>query len=323
MQYQDSPIDVNDIDIIPSLRALNDADKQTLLQNDIELVVPLKAKERLTGMIMLAQRVSGKPYSTEERNMLETVAHHAAMALENARLYDELKQQLISSSKLASLGELAAYVAHEVNNGLQAVINFGSILHQDLTDDNMKADCKVIETEALRARNIVETLLGIARKERLGKTAVDVNDLVRSVVTLARLRAKSADVTVEEDYSPEALFIEGSAEQLRQVFLNLFANATDAMPGGGTITVRTAARENEAVVSISDTGMGISRSDIERIFEPLFTTKSNGTGLGLTVSLSIVREHGGDLSIASEVNKGTTFTVTLPRVTEAKEEDDG
>ena len=320
MKYQDGLIDINDIEVIPSLRAISDDDRETLTRNQIELIVPLKAKERLTGMLLLSNAVSGKSYSSDERRLLETVAHHAAMAIENARLYEELKQQLISSSKLASLGELAAYVAHEVNNGLQSVINFGAILQQDLQgDDARKEDFKAIETEALRARNIVETLLGIARQERLGKGAVDINDLLRSVVTLGRLRAKTEDVTITENYSKEPLLVEGSGEQLRQVFLNLFSNATDAMPNGGTITIETAARDKEAVITIADTGAGIPSHVMDRIFDPLFTTKSNGTGLGLTVSLSIIRDHGGTLSVNSEENKGTKFVVTLPQIEQREE----
>jgi len=320
MKYQDNLIDSNDIDVIPSLRAISNHDRQTLVENQIELLVPLKAKERLTGMLLLSGKVSGKPYSTDERRLLETFSHQVAMAIENARLYDELKQQLIHSSKLASLGELSAYVAHEVNNGLQSVINYGTILQQDLKDDDArKKDFKTIETEALRARNIVETLLGMARKERLGKGPVDISDLMRSVVTLAQLRAKTEGVTITENYSEEPLFVEGSAEQLRQVFLNLFGNATDAMPDGGTIEVKTTTQNKQVVITVADTGIGIPSTVIDKIFDPLVSTKSNGTGLGLTVSLSIIRDHGGTISADSVENEGTKFTVALPQVEQGEE----
>lgn len=320
MKYQDNLIDSNDIDVIPSLRAISNHDRQTLVENQIELLVPLKAKERLTGMLLLSGKVSGKPYSTDERRLLETFSHQVAMAIENARLYDELKQQLIHSSKLASLGELSAYVAHEVNNGLQSVINYGTILQQDLKDgDVRRKDFKAIETEALRARNIVETLLGMARKERLGKGPIDISDLMRSVVTLARLRAKTEGVTITENYSEEPLFVEGSAEQLRQVFLNLFGNATDAMPDGGTIEVKTTTQNKQVVITVTDTGVGIPSTVIDKIFDPLVSTKSNGTGLGLTVSLSIIRDHGGTISVDSVENKGTKFTVALPQVEQGEE----
>ena len=320
MQYQDGLIDINDIDVIPSLRAISESDRQTLMKNEIELLVPLKAKERLTGMLLLSSRISGKSYSTDDRRLLETVAHHAAMAIENARLYEELKQQLISSSKLASLGELAAYVAHEVNNGLQSVINFGAILREDMKDDDSrKEDCKAIEAEALRARNIVETLLGIVRRERVGKGAVDINNLLRSVATLARLRAKTENITLTENYSREPLLVEGSPEQLRQVFLNLFGNATDAMANGGKIEIETAARDKEVVITVADTGVGIPSHTKDKIFDPLFTTKPNGTGLGLTVSLSIIRDHGGTLSVNSVENKGTKFIITLPQIEQREE----
>jgi two-component system NtrC family sensor kinase len=203
-----------------------------------------------------------------------------------------------------------------VNNSLQSVINYGTILYEDLNEDNpMREDAKVIQTEALRARNIVEILLGIARKERTSKQTVDLNDVVKTVVTLAHLRAKSENVIIQEHYSiaPPPL-VQASAEQLRQVFLNLFANATDAMPKGGTINVATTIQDKDVVFTISDTGTGISQENIDKIFEPLFTTKSNGTGLGLTVSRSIIEEHGGTIMVESETNKGTKFTIKLPRV---------
>lgn len=322
LQYYDGIVDVNDLEAIPSLHGVSEGDKHTLSENQIELLVPLRAKERLTGMLLLSRRLPDRPYSTEERRLLETVAHHSAMAIENARLYEELKQQLVSSSKLASLGELAAYVAHEVNNGLQAVINFGTILQEDLTDEAKKADCQVIETEALRARNIVETLLGIARQERLGRAAIDVNDLLRSVVTLARLRAKSENITITESYCSEPIFVDSSSEQLRQVFLNLFTNATDAMPDGGQIKVETSVCDEKVVISVADTGVGIPETLRQKIFEPLFSTKNNGSGLGLTVSSSIIREHGGEISVDSEEGKGTKFTITLPRINSGVQSED-
>ena len=315
MKYQDSLIDINEIDTIPSLSAITKTDKETLTKNQVELLIPLKTKEQLTGILLLSSKLSGEPYSTEDRRLLQTVSNQAAIGIENARLYDELKQQLIRSSKLASLGELAANVAHEVNNSLQSVINFGTLLYEDFNDDDpRKEDARAIETEALRARNIVETLLGIARKDRTEKEAIDINNLLHSVVSLAQLRAKSGNITIVENYSREALLIDGSAEQLRQVFLNLFSNATDAMPQGGKIEVDTAVNNKHAVVTIADTGMGIPIESIDKIFEPLFTTKDNGSGLGLTVSSSIVQDHGGTIDVDSVENHGTKFTVTLPRI---------
>ena len=315
MKYQNGLIDSYDIDVIPSLRAISSDDRQALVKNQIELLVPMKAKERLTGMLLLSSKTSGKPYSTDDRRLLEAVSNQAAVAIENARLYEELKQQLISSSKLASLGELAAYVAHEVNNGLQSVINYGTLLQQDMKDDDTRReDIRIIEAEALRARNIVETLLGFARSETVEKGAVDINDLLRSVVTLNQLRARTEGITITENYSGEPLYVEGSPEQIRQVFLNLFSNATEAMTQGGKIEVETTARNKEVVIAIADTGRGIPSNILDKIFDPLFTTKSNGNGLGLTVSLSIIRDHRGTINVDSVENKGTKLTVTLPQI---------
>ncbi len=313
MQFQSEVIDVYDIDSVPALHSVSKHDLEILQKNNIELMVPLKTKERLAGILLLASRSSGKPYSTEDRRLLETASYNAAVTIENARLYEELKQQLVITSKMASLGELASYVAHEVNNGLQGVINYGTLLRQDLSaNDQMRQDLIAIEAEALRARNIVETLLGIVRRERVEKGVFDINDLLRSVVTLGKLRAKAANVTITEKYLSKPLLISGSPDQLRQVFLNLFANATDAMPNGGEIKVETMEQEKQVIITVEDSGIGIPADVIDKIWDPLFTTKSNGTGLGLKVSLSIVREHGGTITVASEVNKGTKFTISLP-----------
>jgi signal transduction histidine kinase len=172
----------------------------------------------------------------------------------------------------------------------------------------------VIQTEALRARNIVEILLGIARKERTNRETIDLNDIIKSVVTLARLRAKSQNVVIKENYSREAPLVNASAEQLTQVFLNLFTNATDAMPKGGTIDVETSIQNQHIVFTITDTGTGIPKNVIDKIYDPLFTTKMSGTGLGLTVSRSIVEEHGGAIKVESQENKGSRFIISLPRV---------
>ena len=315
MKYQDGPIDGNDIDTIPSLRGISNKDRDTLLRNQIELLVPLKTKKQLTGMVLLRSKQSGEPYSVEERQLLQLVSNQAAISIENARLYDELRQQLISSSKLASLGELAANVAHEVNNSLQSVINYGAILHEDMEDDDLrKEDCKTIETEALRARNIVESLLGIARQERTEKTAVEINDLLHAISGLAEVRAKAKSISIIENYSREVPLVQGSAEQIRQVFLNLFTNAVDAMPDGGRIEVKTSVENKHVIVTVVDSGVGMPSHIINKIFDPLFTTKDNGSGLGLTVSLSIIRDHGGTIKVDSEEGKGTEFTVTLPRL---------
>lgn len=314
LKYQDGAIDIHDFDYTPALQSMNSEDREKLTENSIELLVPLRSKDLLTAVLLLTNKISRDTYSTEDRQLLSTISNQAAVSIENARLYDDLQQQLIRSSKLASLGELATTVAHEVNNSLQSVINYGTLLYDDLGEDNpMRDDAKVIETEAIRARNIVEILLGIARKERTVKETVDLNDIIKSVITLARLRAKTANIEIVENYSRETTLVEASVEQLRQVFLNLFSNASDAMQDGGTINVSTRAEDDKVVFTIADTGSGISQEAVEKIFDPLFTTKTSGTGLGLTVTKSIVEEHDGTINVESKPGEGTTFTITLPR----------
>jgi signal transduction histidine kinase len=141
-----------------------------------------------------------------------------------------------------------------------------------------------------------------------------LNDIIKTVVTLARLRANLENIIIQEDYSIEAPLVHASAEQLRQVLLNLFTNASDAMPKGGTIDVATIIENENVVFTITDTGTGVPKNIIEKIFDSLYSTKVNGTGLGLTVSKSIVEEHGGTIEVESQENQGTKFTIRLPKV---------
>jgi len=282
------------------------------------LCVPVMHGE-LIGVLNVSSLKKAMPLAQSDLELLSILGEQAAVAIKNARLREELKQQLINSSKLACLGELAASVAHEVNNSLQSIINFGTLLHEDIKDGDLrKDDAEAIKAEALRARNIMETLLGIARTERTAKKNVDINNLLRAVVTLAQLSAKTGNVTIVENYCRESLLTEGSAEQLTQVFLNLFTNAIDAMPQGGKIEVESALHNKHIIVTVADTGVGIPRGTLSKIFDPWFTTKGNGTGLGLTVSLNIVQHHGGTVVVDSVENQGSRFTITLPRLEQRK-----
>lgn len=314
MKYQDNAIDINAIDFTPSMQNIEPENIRVLNENNIELIVPLRSKEVLTGILLLTNKTTGDTYSSEDRQLLNTVSNQAAVSIENARLYEQLQQQLIRSSKLASLGELSTSVAHEVNNSLQSVINYGTLIYEDLGEANpLREDAKIIETEALRARNIVEILLGIARKERTSREIIDLNDVIKTVITLVRLRTKTQNITIKEDYSLEAPLVNASTEQLRQVLLNLFSNASDAMPDGGTISVKTTVEEKFVAFSITDTGCGIPSDAKEKIFDSLYTTKLNGTGLGLTVTKSLIDEHKGTIEVESEENRGSRFTIRLPK----------
>jgi signal transduction histidine kinase len=292
---------------------------------EVEWSLPLVVQQRDVGMLMARSLVTTSTKADDEQ-MLKIVASQVAIAVENARLYDgmarkveELKQaqaQLIQAAKLAAIGEMAAQVAHEINNPLTSVMGFASLLVEELPEGSrLRDDAGLIVTEASRARDIVRDLLDFSRQRPYFPQECDLNAVLQQVVSLVRLQGGAAGVVIEEQYAAELPAVEVDPSRMKQVFLNMIANATQAMPQGGLLAVRTGASQDEVTVSFVDTGIGIAPDNLGRIFEPFFTTKSeiSGTGLGLSVSLGIVRQHGGVIDVQSEVGKGTTFTVRIPR----------
>jgi two-component system NtrC family sensor kinase len=260
------------------------------------------------------------------------MAAPAATAIENAKLYEALRQgmrkleetqaQLIQSAKLAAVGELAAGVAHEINNPLTSIIGFTRLLLDDLPPDHpMRADLETIDREAARTRHIVRTLLDFARTGEPVLVSADLNALVDESIMLVCTRSALARISLEKDLSelpPVMLDI----NQIKQVLVNLLNNSVQAMSEGGCLKVVTSLAEREidhvprlmAAVQVSDSGVGIPAENLGRIFDPFFTTKEvgQGTGLGLSVSYSIVEKHNGRIEVSSAPGKGSTFTVLLP-----------
>src|SRR5712692_1397290 len=272
----------------------------------------------------------GASFSSDDLSMLQTLADEIAVAIENARLYENLQQQmamleqaqfqLMHSAKLATIGELAAFIAHEINNPLTSVLGYASlILSETPADDPKRSDLEVIEKESLRARAIVRDLLGYARQTDSAMEQTGINDALESILPLIRKRAESQNVNIEAALDPQVPRIMGDVNQLKQVFINILNNAIDAMPSGGRVAVTT--REiagngtgPQVEISFQDSGVGIATDKINRIFDPFFTTKEDGkgTGLGLPISKRIVERHGGSIAVASTPGQGTRFTICLP-----------
>jgi signal transduction histidine kinase len=262
--------------------------------------------------------------------MLQTLADEIAVAIENARLYENLQQQmgmleqtqlqLLQSAKLATIGELAAFIAHEINNPLTSVLGYASLLLSETNgEDPKRADIEVIEKEALRARAIVRDLLGYARQTDSAMVFTQVNEAIESVLPLIRQRAEGANVAIQARLDPALPSIMADVNQLKQVFINILNNANDAMPQGGAVEVATrAVRGNGAgplvEISFQDNGLGIDPQHLEKIFDAFFTTKGagRGTGLGLPISKRIVERHGGTIAVSSEQGRGSCFTIHIP-----------
>jgi two-component system, NtrC family, sensor kinase len=226
-----------------------------------------------------------------------------------------LEDQMVQTEKLTSLGLLAAGVAHEVNTPLAVISNYIQMLAKQIpSDDPRQKTIERIVKQTFRASEIVNNLLNFSRTGGGAPAEVDLNDVLEETLTLVQHPFKTASVNVVRNYKDELPPILGSTNRLQQVFLNLFMNARDAMPGGGMLEVRTAAHNGSVEIEITDTGAGIPPENLHRIFDPFFTTKSSGkgTGLGLSVSYGIIKEHAGKVDVRSVPGKGTSFRLEFP-----------
>jgi two-component system NtrC family sensor kinase len=226
------------------------------------------------------------------------------------------EQQLIQSEKLASVGQLAAGVAHEINNPLGTILLFSDIIRKELPpEDPRRSDVKMIIDEATRCKIIVSDLLNFARQNEVLAQATDVNTLLKETIDELSIQPIFDRVTVVTELDPELPTIQADPAQLREVFINLVTNAAEAMEDGGSLTVSTTTEEDAMIkIAFQDTGCGIPEENLNKIFTPFFTTKpiGKGTGLGLAIVYGIIKMHRGQIYVESEVGIGSTLTVTLP-----------
>jgi two-component system NtrC family sensor kinase len=228
---------------------------------------------------------------------------------------ERMEEQMSQTEKLTSLGLLAAGVAHEVNTPLAVISNYIQMLAKQMPEgDPRQSLIEKIVKQTFRASEIVNNLLNFSRTGAAEASDVDVNRVVEETLSLVAHPLKTSHIQVMKDLGQPLPPVRGSANKLQQVFLNLFLNARDAMPGGGMLEVRTAAHNGSVEIEIADTGGGIAREHIHRIFDPFFTTKASGrgTGLGLSVSYGIIKEHAGKIDVRSTPGKGTSFHVEFP-----------
>jgi PAS domain S-box-containing protein len=234
----------------------------------------------------------------------------------------ELESQLSQAEKLSSIGLLAAGVAHEVNTPLAVISSYAQMLSKQVHSDPKKAELlEKITRQTFRASEIVNSLLNFSRTSSSEFNSVDLNRVIQDTLTLLEHQFKTARIKIVPELHPSLPSIMGNTGKLQQVFLNLFLNAKDAMPAGGTLTITTG-NGHHVTVTVADTGSGIAQEHIHRIYDPFFTTKSKqpntktghsgGTGLGLSVTYGIIQEHAGKIHVDSSPGQGTTFTMEFP-----------
>jgi signal transduction histidine kinase len=297
------------------------------------VALPLWSKATLFGALVLASR-SHRHFSTEDLELLKAIANQIAVGIENSRLFhkaqaqvEELKvahEYFVQTEKRRALAEMAGGVAHDFNNFLAVILGRAQLALAEAKEPMVRKSLQVIEQSAQDAAKMVLRLQDSARAESYEEfQEFDPELLVLSALQMVETRrAESQLMGVKIDITAdlgELSAVEGKAGELRQVMINIIFNAMDVLPHGGEITVKTRQENGWAVLSISDTGAGMTEDVKARIFDPFFTTKgAAGLGLGLSVSHGIVAEHGGSLEVDSAPGKGSTFTVRLPIANNAR-----
>lgn len=288
---------------ISALASASETDRQA----EIELIDPE------TGAILPMEITAGEVIDTKGQvTAVVSILHDLTEIRELERR--RVEQQLFESEKLAAVGRLAASIAHEVNNPLEAIKNSLYLMQTNRDTEKSARFLEIARKETERVSHIISQMLGFAR--RVGEVGwVDVNQLLEETVVLVEKKLKQSGVRAVIQLDPQLPQVRARADQLRQVFLNLILNAQQAIEGGGEIRIRTSRYEQTLqpaiLVQISDTGVGISEDELPRIFEPFYSTRKKGTGLGLWVTHDLVRQHGGRIEVTSEREHGTTFSITL------------
>ncbi len=258
------------------------------------------------------------PFLKDERSLLNAIARQIAVVVEHQQAEEErarLQNQLMHADRLATIGQLAAGVAHELNEPLSSILGFAQLLQRNAAlPDGGRKDLEKIVTASLHAREIIKKLLLFARQTPTFKGPVNLNQVIVGAIDLFKHHFEKEGIELACALCPEMPLLAGDAGQLTQVLVNLVVNAVQAMPDGGRLLVRTQVRDGHVVCIVEDTGMGMTEEVQNRLFLPFFTTKevNQGTGLGLPVVHGIVTAHGGTIEVASAPGAGTTFTIRLP-----------
>jgi signal transduction histidine kinase len=293
-------------------------------------IAPLASKDRIVGVVLADNLYSAAPIEEDDLRLLETVAQQAGLTIDNALTYQALQKaqkELVSAERLVAVGEMAARVSHEIRNPLATVGGFArSILKRPEDVDAVKRKVGVIVDEVSRLEELLSDLLDMARARDLDMQAHGINEIVEHALLLADADIKASGVEVKKEFAPDLPPLMVDRRRLLQALLNTIRNGAQAMPDGGVLGVVTRVRHSDdqrvrLEIEVSDTGVGIPPRALKQVFDPFFSTKIRGSGLGLAVTLRIIRDHGGDIDVYSDEGQGTTFVMCLPlqRVTQESE----
>ncbi len=304
--------------------------KEPLLLNQDKqstIIHPLQVGNELLGIIAISRIKNQTPFNQVDLRCATVFSSQISQAIYNAKIFGRLEatikelketqQQLVQSEKLAAMGQLAAGVAHELNNPLTGINGFAELLLDDPNlSQQQKKDLETIHEQSWRCRTIIQNLLKFSRRKEFKKEKLDPILLLKSTLELIQYEFTTSGIKISENIPSVLPAIYGDVGQLQQVFINLITNARQAIENTRSpqLTIEAGLRNDSIYVQFKDNGPGISKEILGKVFDPFFTTKpvGKGTGLGLSICYGIIQEHQGSLTVESEVGKGTIFTVEIP-----------
>jgi PAS domain S-box-containing protein len=321
-----TPVNVTDTHHDPNMPK----DMLSLLQVNALAIIPLVSRDNVLGLLLVDNMINQDPITDEDVDLLRVFANSSAIAIENARLvssleekvvdlkeaYKELKDsrdRLVKTEKLSAVGEVATSVAHEIRNPLVSIGGFAqTVLNKMDEGDNRRQYLEIIVDEVRRLESILGEILNYARPVVPHFVESDLNEMIRQTVGMIRVETDEEIIEMKCNLVEELPKLWFDPDQMRQVMLNLLRNAVHAMPDGGTLTVSTELQDDIVSIEIKDTGVGISGENLNKIFTAFFTTKSTGSGLGLTICSQIIHNHGGSIGVTSKEGEGSSFVISLP-----------
>jgi two-component system NtrC family sensor kinase len=287
------------------------------------LDLPLTIENNFIGIIRIFFS-QPRDFSEEELSFLVSIAEQCALALDKARLIEKQKAQYmhlsLQTEKMAALGRMAAAIAHEINNPLAGILLFSTNLAKKVPEEGpLKEGLDIIIHETIRCKSIIQELLEFSREREPQKVLKNINDVINKALSILENEFRLHHISTDKALSAELPNTLLDINQMEQVFVNLLLNAVEAIQEKGVITIKSYLDRSQsyAIIEIIDTGCGIAPDDLNKIFEPFFSTKPKGTGLGLAVSYGIVRNHQGDIKVSSQPGSGTCFTIEIPVTREA------
>jgi len=287
-----------------------------LIEKSWVVVAPIFLKERLLGFILLGKKRSEKDYTVEELELLEAFSNQTTLAISRALIYRDMSlkdKQIMQAEKMAAIGELAAGIAHEIRNPLGIITGSAETVRKHKDQKIREEMTNYILEESQRINGLISTFLDFGRPKEPKLVSCDLREVLEKTLLLLSPQAKTLGVEIKREIPQKLLQVSIDPDQMRQAFTNLGVNALEAMPHGGVLKVMVLENaRGRVVVRFSDSGKGIPKEVQPKVFEPFFTTKEGGTGLGLSIAHRIITQHGGDISVEGEEEKGSNFTITLP-----------